>query len=110
MGNRRGSTRWWRIAPTHGDHLALGVGVADDRRGIVREDARHRRQAADVAVDDAEQRDDRGLVGCDAVEVAHYRPSILQIRAKAAISSINIMVRRPMRLKRVKRDPSSAET
>ena len=30
---------------------------------------RHRRQVADVAVDDAEQRDDGGLVGGDAVEV-----------------------------------------
>ena len=32
---------------------------------------RHRRQVADVAVDDAEQRDDGGLVGGDAVEIAH---------------------------------------
>jgi len=32
---------------------------------------RHRRQVADVAVDHAKQRDDRGLVGSDAVEVAH---------------------------------------
>jgi hypothetical protein len=35
------------------------------------EHARHRRQVADVAVDDAEQRDDRGLVGGDRVEVAY---------------------------------------
>ena len=33
--------------------------------------ARHRREVADIAVDDAEQRDDRGLVRRDAVEVAH---------------------------------------
>jgi len=37
----------------------------------VREYAGHRRQAADVAVDHAEQRDDGGLVGGDAVEIAH---------------------------------------
>jgi hypothetical protein len=36
-------------------------------------DARHRRQVADVAVDHAEQRDDRGLVGGDAVEIADDR-------------------------------------
>ena len=36
-----------------------------------REHAGHRWQVADVAVGDAEQRDDRGLVRRDAVEVAH---------------------------------------
>jgi len=36
----------------------------------------HRRQVADVAVDNAEQRDDGGLVGRDAVEVAHSVESI----------------------------------
>ena len=35
--------------------------------------ARHRREVADIAVDDAEQRDDRGLVRRDAVEVAHCK-------------------------------------
>src|ERR1700730_598200 len=33
--------------------------------------ARHRRQATNVPVDHAEQRDDRGLVCGDAVEIAH---------------------------------------
>jgi hypothetical protein len=36
----------------------------------LRKHARHRRQVADVAVDDAEQRDDRGLICGDAVEIA----------------------------------------
>jgi len=39
----------------------------------LRKHARHRRQVADVAVDHAEQRDDRGLVGGDRVEIAHQR-------------------------------------
>src|SRR4029077_5470688 len=34
---------------------------------------RHRRQIADIAVDDAKQRDDRGLVGRDRIEIAHFR-------------------------------------
>src|SRR5262249_13653145 len=46
-------------------------GVADHGRGIVREDARHRREVADVAVDDAEEPDDGLLVGRDRIEVAH---------------------------------------
>ena len=36
-------------------------------------DTRHRRQVADVAVDHAEERDDRGLVCRDAEEIAHER-------------------------------------
>ena len=32
---------------------------------------RHRRQVADIAIDHTEEGDDRGLVGGDAVEVAH---------------------------------------
>ena len=46
------------------------VGVADHRGRIVRKHARHRREVADVAVDDAEQREDGGLVGGDRVEIA----------------------------------------
>jgi hypothetical protein len=38
---------------------------------IVRRHAGHRRQVADIAVDDAEQRDDGGLICGDAVEIAH---------------------------------------
>ena len=34
--------------------------------------ARYRREVADIAVDDAEQRSDGRLVRRDAVEVAHY--------------------------------------
>jgi hypothetical protein len=39
---------------------------------IVREDTRHRREVADVAVDHSEEGDDRGLVRGDAVEIAHH--------------------------------------
>ena len=35
--------------------------------------AGHRCEVADIAVDDAEQRDDRGLVGGDGIEIAHAR-------------------------------------
>jgi hypothetical protein len=61
-------------APAHHGQLATGAGVSNDRRGIIRKHARHRRQVADIAIDDAVQRDDGGLVGCDAVEVAHGSP------------------------------------
>jgi hypothetical protein len=37
----------------------------------VGKDARHWRKVADVAIDHAEERDDGGLVGRDAVEIAH---------------------------------------
>jgi hypothetical protein len=45
--------------------------IADDRGRIIRKHARHRREVADVAIDDAEQRDDRGLVGGDVIKVTH---------------------------------------
>ena len=48
--------------------------------------ARHRRQVADVAIDDAEQRDDGGLVGGDAVEVAQQL-SYQRARASAIRSN-----------------------
>jgi hypothetical protein len=35
---------------------------------VIRKHDRHRREVADIAVDDAEQRDDRGLVCGDAVD------------------------------------------
>jgi len=41
--------------------------------------ARYRREVADIAVDDAEQRSDGRLVRRDAVEVAHSFWSILDI-------------------------------
>ena len=46
-------------------------------------DHRTRRQVADVSADDAEQRDDRGLVGGDAVEITH------RARLQAACSGTN---------------------
>jgi hypothetical protein len=58
-----------RHSPTHHGQLAFGADVAHDRSGIVGEDAGHRRQVADVSIYDAEQIDDRGLVGGDAVEI-----------------------------------------
>jgi hypothetical protein len=48
-------------------HLPFGARIADDWRRIVQEDAWHRLQVADVAVDDAEERRDGGLVGGDAL-------------------------------------------
>jgi hypothetical protein len=45
--------------------------VADHWSWIVWEDAGHLREVADIAVDHAEEREDGGLVGRDAVEVAH---------------------------------------
>jgi hypothetical protein len=36
---------------------------------VVRKNAGHRRQVADVPVDDPEQRDDGGLVGGDGIEI-----------------------------------------
>jgi hypothetical protein len=41
--------------------------------GPDQENTRHRRQFADIPVDHSEQRDDRGLVGGDGVEVAHRK-------------------------------------
>jgi hypothetical protein len=53
----------------------------------VREDTGHWRQIANIAVDDAEQRDDRGLVGGDVVEIAHGGLTLLQILKPAHVSS-----------------------
>ena len=39
--------------------------------GPANPETRHRRKVADITVDDAEQRDDRGLAGGDAIKVAH---------------------------------------
>ena len=47
------------------------TGLGSHRSRIIGKDSRHWREIADVAIDDAEQRDDRGLVRGDAVEVAH---------------------------------------
>ena len=45
--------------------MLAGLSVADHRSRIIRKHARHRREVADIAVDDAEQRSDGGLVGGD---------------------------------------------
>ena len=74
IGDRRAArARRWRHAPAHRDHLAPALSVADHRSRVVGKHARHWRQVADVAVDDAEQRDDRGLVGGDGIEIADDR-------------------------------------
>jgi hypothetical protein len=59
----------WRHAPPHHDHLASGFDIANHRSGVIWKHARHRLQVTDVAVDDPEQSDDRGLIGRDAVEI-----------------------------------------
>src|SRR4029077_10382218 len=56
---------------SHHRHFEFAVRVADHRSRIIRKHARHRCEVADIAVDDAEQRSDGGLVRCDAVEIAH---------------------------------------
>ena len=65
--------------PAHHGQFAPGVGVADERRRVIGKHAGHRRQVADVAVDDSEQSDDRGLVGGDAVEIAHLLGGRLEL-------------------------------
>ena len=57
-------------APPDHDHLTTVSSVAEDRRGTIRKHARHRREVANVAIDEAEQRGDGRLVRRDAVEVA----------------------------------------
>src|ERR1700741_4722645 len=49
------------------------ISVPASWRGVVREHARHWRQVADVAVDDAKESDNRGLVSSDAVKIAHFQ-------------------------------------
>ena len=46
---------------------------------MIREDAGHRREVADVAVDDAEECGNGGLVRGDAVEVAHRYEGIATV-------------------------------
>jgi hypothetical protein len=57
----------------HRYHLGARVGIADHRSRVVRKDTRHGRLVADITVDDADERDDGGLVSGDAVEVADGR-------------------------------------
>ena len=75
--------RWWRHSPPHRHKFGPAISVADHRGCLVRKHTRHRWQVAYIAVDDAEQRDDGGLVGGDAVEVAH------RARLQAACSGTN---------------------
>src|SRR6266404_3347904 len=73
MGCRRTSLRGGVAEPAEMGRLAL-VEVGRPQRqacGIVRKHAGHRWEVTDIAVDDAEQRDDRGLVGGDRIEIAH---------------------------------------
>ena len=50
---------------------AASLDVADHRSRIIGKHAGHRREVADIAVDDAEQARDGLLVRGDAVKVAH---------------------------------------
>lgn len=55
--------------PSARSQLATLRADPDDWRRVVRKHARHRREVADVPVDDRKQRADGGLVGRDRVEV-----------------------------------------
>jgi len=68
---KQARARRWRHAPAHQRHLAIGADVPHHRRRVVGKNTRHRRQVADVAVDHAEQREDRFLVCGDRMEMAH---------------------------------------
>jgi hypothetical protein len=57
--------------PSSRYHFTLAVDRPDDGRWPVGEDGRHRRQVADVTIDDAEQRGDCRLIGGDRIEIAH---------------------------------------
>jgi hypothetical protein len=59
-----------RHAPSHGDEFGAMVGVAHHRRGLVGKHAGHRRQVADIAIDNAEQRDDGGLAACTRLHMS----------------------------------------
>ena len=60
-----------RHAPARHRELAAGRGVADDRRRIVREHARQRRQVAGAVHHGARGLEDRLLSLGDRIEVAH---------------------------------------
>jgi hypothetical protein len=62
-----GTLKWFNPTRATASPVKFYTAVADDRRRIVRKNTRHRRQVADIAIDDAEERDDRCLVGGDAV-------------------------------------------
>lgn len=62
--------RWWH-APAHHGQLAARVGVADHRRRVFGKHARHSCEVADIAIDDAEERKDGGLIGRNGIQIAH---------------------------------------
>jgi hypothetical protein len=60
-----------RHAPAHHRQLATRVCVAHHRSRVIGKHARHWREVAYIAVGNAEECGDGGLVGGDAVEIAH---------------------------------------
>ncbi len=64
----QGLLRGWHSPPRRCEPTAFGS-ITHDGRLVVREDARHRREVADVPFDHAEQRADGRLVGGDRVEI-----------------------------------------
>ena len=66
-----GTTSIYRLGRSASTPLRSRLRVADHWSRVVREDAGHRLQVADVAIGNAEEREDGGLVGGDAVEVRH---------------------------------------
>jgi predicted metal-dependent hydrolase len=68
VGDRRTTRLWrWWHAPAHHQHLASALALADHGRGIIGKHTRHRLKVANITIDDAKQRDDRGLVGRDGI-------------------------------------------
>ena len=73
VGNRgTARARWRRHTPAHHQHLQSALAIADHGSRVIGKHARHRLKVADIAIDHAEQRDDRGLVRGDAVQIAHH--------------------------------------
>lgn len=65
VGDWYPASRWRRDPPPHHHHLAAIIDIAHHRSRIVGEHAGHRREVADVAIDDAEQPSDGRLVRGD---------------------------------------------
>ena len=73
VGNRgTARARWRRHAPAHHQHLGPTFAVADHGSRIIWKNSRHRLEVADIAIDHAEQRDDRSLASGYTVEIAHW--------------------------------------
>jgi hypothetical protein len=71
---RTGSGRRRRHSPSHHNHFANACVVSDHRRQVVGKRPGQRRQVANVLAENAEHRGDGGLVGGDALKIAHYAP------------------------------------